>query len=42
MPQPNANDEPMLPHGRDWLEAARRGDQPAMQAILAAHPEVLS
>ena len=41
MAQPNANDEPMLPHGKEWLEAAKKGEVHAMKHLLAAHPTLL-
>jgi tetratricopeptide (TPR) repeat protein len=40
--QPNAADDPMPAGGREWLEAAKRGDQAAMERLLADDARLLS
>ena len=39
----NPDNDPALlePHGKAWLEAAKRGDVHAMQPLLAAEPRLL-
>jgi hypothetical protein len=35
------NDPALLPEGKTWLEAAKRGDVHAMKPLLAAQPRLL-